>query len=74
VPKTKPWYTCRRFPSVGPFEYMTDFRQASDNIKVRFPVGNDYEDDEGWQPTPFQVADARHRPKEAEKLIAKYFR
>lgn len=70
----KPWYTCRRYSSVGPFDFSANFAQASDNIRVRFPAGNDYADDEGWQPTPFQVADARHSPRRAEKIIAEYFR
>lgn len=72
--KSKPWYTCRRFKNVGEFEFSANFSQTSDNIRVRFPVGNDFADDEGWQSTPFQVADARHHPRAAERLIAHYFR
>jgi hypothetical protein len=64
-------YICRRFRSVGPFEYEADFTDPASPIRVRFLV---YGEDGVWQPTPFQVADARHSPREAERLVARYFR
>ena len=60
-------YVCRRFKSVGEFEYSADFAQASSGIYVRFEH-HDY-----WQPLPFQVADAKHDRMTAEKMIARYF-
>lgn len=63
-------YTCRRFRSVGTFEYSADFSQAASPIMVRF---TGYDDDAEWQATPFQVADARHDQRKAEKMIAEYF-
>lgn len=63
-------YTCRRFRSVGPFEYSANFSDAASPISIRFLCHDDME----WQSTPFQVADARHNPREAERLLASYFR
>lgn len=60
--------TCRRFKSIGPFEYRADFSQASSNIMVRF-----HGEDGDWQATPFQVADARHDRATAERMIARHF-
>ena len=41
--------------------FVADFSEASSNIAI---VG-----DEGPQSTPYQVADARHRPSEAASLL-----
>jgi hypothetical protein len=62
-------YTCRRFPSVGQFEYAADFSQSASGIHVRF-----HGEDGEWQPVPFQVADTRHNRRTAERMIAEYFR
>ena len=61
-------YTCRRFQSVGAFEYSADFAQAASGIKVRFEGQDD------WQPVPFQVADCQHDRATAERKIAEYFK
>ena len=61
--------TCKRFKTVGKFDYSADFSQASSNIMVRFPDNEDR-----WQPVPFQVADCRHSRAQAERMIASYFR
>ncbi len=61
-------YTCRRFRSVGPFDYRADFAQASCPILLRF----DRRDE--WQSTPFRVADAGHSRPRAERMIARYLR
>lgn len=63
-------YTCRRFKSVGTFDYHADFAQASGHIKVRF----DGHDDDAWQSVPFQVADCRHDRTTCEQMIARHFR
>lgn len=65
---TSQTYTCRRFKSVGTFEYSADFSQAASGISVRF------EGHDEWQPVPFQVADTRHDRRRAEQMIADYFR
>lgn len=63
-------YTCRRYwQSVGRFEYTADFSQAASNILVRFET----HDENAWQNVPFQVADARHNHRNAERMIAEYF-
>jgi hypothetical protein len=59
-------YICRRFRSVGPFEFEADFAEASLPIFWHSLVHEDMK----WEPTPFQVANARHSPREAERLIA----
>lgn len=64
------FYTCRRFRSVGAFEYQADFAQASSPIWVRFLGDDDFE----WQSVPFQVADAQHSRKTVEQMIARYFK
>jgi hypothetical protein len=65
---TRETYTCRRYKSVGTFEYEADFVEAASNITVRFDGHDD------WQSTPFQVADAKHDRRRAERMIAEYFR
>lgn len=60
--------TCRRYKSVGTFEYSADFSQSASGIMVRF------HDDGEWQPVPFQVADTGHDRRKAEEMIARYFR
>lgn len=67
---TKKTFTCRRYKTVGDFEYSADFAQASSPIMVRFTAY----DDADWQPVPFQVADCRHDRATAERKIAEYFR
>ena len=44
-------------------EIKADFAQAASQIMVR------WDSDLDWQPTPFQVADARHSPAEAVRLV-----
>lgn len=70
------FYTFRRFSTIGPFQLSADFRQAAATIYVRFPDGNDFpaDDEEGWQATPYQVADARHFPQTAARIVAHHFR
>jgi hypothetical protein len=68
---TRETYHCARYRSVGEFWYCADFSQASSNITVGFDHGDD---ELNWQPTPFQVADARHSRREAERLLAGYLR
>lgn len=63
-------YTCRRYKSVGTFEYSADFADAASGISVRF----EHHDEDDWQPVPFQVADTRHDRRRAEQMIADYFR
>lgn len=65
-------YTCKRFKSVGAFQYQADFAEASSAILVRFedecePGG--YSD---WEPMPIQVADVRHSRNDAEAAIARF--
>ena len=47
-------------------EIRADFAQAASQIFAK------YNDDE-WSPTPFQVADARHRTRNALKLVRKWW-
>ena len=68
---TRRTYRCARFQSVGEFWYSADFSEASSHIMVSFEGPGD---DATWQPVPFQVADTRHWRKEAERMIAGYFR
>lgn len=42
--------------------------QAADPISVNF-----FDNEEDWQSTPFQVADARHNAMRAAELVAEYF-
>lgn len=62
--------TCKRFKSIGPFEYSADFSQASSPIKIKFLGSDDFE----WQSTPFQVADCSHSRKRCEVMLAEHFR
>jgi hypothetical protein len=62
-------YICRRYRSFGTFEYAANFAEASSPIRVNLWPG----DESTWQPIPYQVADARHDPREAERLIVYYF-
>jgi hypothetical protein len=61
--------TCRRYRSVGYFEYSADFAQASSPIKIRF-----HGEEGDWQSTPFQVADCGHDRHRCEAMLARYFR
>lgn len=70
-PMTKT-YNCKRFKSVGAFQYQADFAEASSAILVRFkdefqPGG--YSD---WEQMPIQVADVRHSRNDAETAIARF--
>jgi hypothetical protein len=71
---TKQSYICRRYRSVGPFEYTADFALASSPIYVRFNVEGFDGPDQGWQQAPFQVRDCRYSRKRCEHMIADYFR
>jgi len=51
----------------GKFLMSANFSQAADPICVNFSG-----DEEDWQSTPFQVADARHSAIRAAELVAKY--
>ena len=64
-------YICRRYKSVGVFEYEADFSQASSPIMVHFDPRDEWTD---WQPVPFQVADCNHSRRKAERMIAEYFK
>lgn len=59
--------TTRRIPGTDA-EIKADFAQASSPIMVRF----DRDDD--WRSTPFQVADAKHNPAEAVRLVKNWTR
>lgn len=63
-------YTCRRYKSVGPFEYSADFSQASSPIKIKFLGSDDFD----WQSTPFQVADCSHDRRRCEEMLARHFK
>ena len=66
-------YICRRFKSVGDFEYLANFSDAASPIFVRFRFLGDYANDEGWEPLPFQVGDTAHNRRTAEWMIANHF-
>ena len=70
---TSQMYVCRRYRSVGAFEYKADFFLAASPIYVRFNADQCDNKDEGWQPVPFRVTDCRHNRKRAEHMIARYF-
>lgn len=48
-----------------------NFAEASSPITAAWVGAGEYpaEDDERWHSTPYQVADARHRPNEAFRLV-----
>lgn len=48
--------------------FRADFTQASSPILIGTRHGDEFD------PTPFQVADARHRPTEAAKLLNRWCR
>jgi hypothetical protein len=66
-------HVCRRYRSVGAFEYKADFFQAASPIYVRFNADQYDNEDEGWQRVPFRVTDCRHNRKRAEHMIVRHF-
>ena len=69
-------YTCNRYKSFGAFEYLADFSEPSSPISVRFPhldTEGDWTDEDGWEPIPYQVAEAGTR-KRVEQLIVEHFK
>lgn len=50
------------------FQMGADLSQASASISANF-----HGDDDTWQITPYQTADARHNKFEAARLAAEYF-
>jgi hypothetical protein len=46
-------------------EIRADFAQASSPIQARYDGGD-------WEPTPYQVADARHRNRTALRLVLRW--
>lgn len=52
------------------FVFSANLVEASAPISVNF---HDSDDDNDWQPTPYQTADARHSPRRAAKLLAAHF-
>ena len=54
----------------GSFRFQADFVQAACNI-CSLPDSDDAESE--GSPTPYQVADARHIPADAAKLLLEYF-
>jgi hypothetical protein len=50
------------------FQMEADLSQASASISANF-----HGDDDTWQVTPYQTADARHNKFEAARLVAEYF-
>jgi hypothetical protein len=54
----------------GSFRFKADFAQASCNIYALPDRGND--ESEGGT-TPYQVADARHDPARAARMLLEYF-
>jgi hypothetical protein len=58
-------------PRNGGLWVSADWAQASSAIKVSWhKPGNHPDGDDDWQSTPFQVADARHSPREAARLVS----
>lgn len=52
------------------FMMSGNFAEASAGICVNF---HDPSDDNDWQPTPYQTADARHSEFQAAELLAKHY-
>jgi hypothetical protein len=50
----------------GSFLFRADFSQAASSIEVNHDPD---EDEDSWGPTPVQVADARHEPEQAARLL-----
>lgn len=50
-------------------EISADFARAESTIYFRSAFADDEEEGQGWQPTPFQVADARHDPERALRMV-----
>lgn len=66
-------------PRSGGLWVRADWSQASSSIKVSWfkPTTREGGIDDGfddWQSTPFQVADARHSPREAARLVSDWGR
>lgn len=61
-------YLCKT--TFGSFRFSGDFSQAASNLWSLPDRGDDSLD--GF-PTPFQVADARHIPERAARLLLEYF-
>lgn len=62
-------------PRGGGLWLSANFAEAASPIKVswRKPGHNSYDDSaDDWQSTPFQVADARHNPREAARMVSKW--
>lgn len=61
-------YICKT--TFGSFRFGADFAQASCNL---YSLPDRDDDNSDSFPTPYQVADARHSPAVAAKLLLEYF-
>ena len=50
------------------------FRMSADMVQAAASISVDFHDDDEWQNTPYQTADAGHDATLAAELVADYFR